>query len=79
MEHSESVVLVTNKRKWIAFIMLSLLSILIALFWREETLAYRSRVKLILAGSILLGNAAGHAVYSAIVNNCVASCFTSVR
>lgn len=75
MDRSECVVLATNKRKWIAFIMLSLLLILIALFWREETLAYRYRVKLIFASSILLGYATGHTIYSATMNNCGVSCF----
>ena len=54
----------TNRKQWLAFMVLSIFSIFIAIFWREETLLLRYRIVIIVVCSIT-------AVYCFILANYV--------
>ena len=59
----------TNRKKWIVSIFISCFLIVIALFWKEETLLLSHRIVIIFVCALLVVYAFYHAFYSAIMND----------
>lgn len=74
MDQSAYHMVATNRNKWIAFIVLSGLLILLALFWEEETLLLAHRIVMISACVLLLLYAFCNVIYSVTITNNGVSC-----